>query len=136
MRVAIVLDVMARTACEGMWSGSSGIDHNGMRDIHRTDEELHARAAQAGGDVPNAIGSINASLRQVTRKRRAFPNPDSARKVLYLAILKVSERWARPIKDWPAALALHPTPPMNVGYQESGTCLANLPCLVLLNEQQ
>jgi putative transposase len=52
----------------------------------------------------NAIESINASLRKVTRKRGAFPNPDSVRKVLYLAILKASERWARPIKDWVAAL--------------------------------
>lgn len=52
----------------------------------------------------NAIESINASLRKVTRKRGAFPNPDSVRKVLYLAIQKASERWARPIKDWVAAL--------------------------------
>ena len=55
-------------------------------------------------DTTNAIESINASLRKVTRKRGAFPNPDSVRKVLYLAILKASERWARPIKDWVAAL--------------------------------
>jgi putative transposase len=52
----------------------------------------------------NAIESINASLRRVTRKRGAFPNPDSVRKVLYLAIMKASERWARPVKDWVAAL--------------------------------
>lgn len=52
----------------------------------------------------NAIESINAQLRKVTRKRGAFPNPDSVRKVLYLAIQKASERWARPIKDWGAAL--------------------------------
>jgi transposase-like protein len=52
----------------------------------------------------NAIESIHASLRKVTRKRGAFPNPESVRKVLYLAILKASEHWARPIKDWAAAL--------------------------------
>jgi putative transposase len=52
----------------------------------------------------NAIESINASLRKVTKKRGAFPNPESVRKVLYLAILKASARWNRPIKDWPAAL--------------------------------
>lgn len=40
----------------------------------------------------------------VTRKRGAFPNPDSVRKALYLAILKASERWARPIRDWAMAL--------------------------------
>jgi putative transposase len=52
----------------------------------------------------NAIESINASLRKVTRKRGAFPNPDSVRKVLYLAIQKAAARWSRPIKDWAAAL--------------------------------
>jgi len=52
----------------------------------------------------NAIESINASIRKVTKKRGAFPTPDSVRKVLYLAIRKASERWNRPIKDWPAAL--------------------------------
>jgi putative transposase len=52
----------------------------------------------------NAIESINASLRKVTRKRGAFPNPDSVRKVLYLAIQRAAARWSRPIKDWAAAL--------------------------------
>ena len=52
----------------------------------------------------NAIESINATLRKVTRKRGAFPNPESVRKVLYLAIMKASERWGRPIRDWAAAL--------------------------------
>ena len=52
----------------------------------------------------NAIESINASLRKVTRKRGAFPNPDSVRKVLYRAIQKAAARWSRPIKDWAAAL--------------------------------
>lgn len=51
-----------------------------------------------------AIESINASLRKVTRKRGAFPNPDSVPKVWYLAIQKASARWARPIKDRVAAL--------------------------------
>lgn len=52
----------------------------------------------------NAIESINAAIRKVTSKRGAFPTQDSVRKVLYLAILKASERWSRPVKDWSAAL--------------------------------
>ncbi len=52
----------------------------------------------------NAIESLNASLRKVTRKRGAFPTDDAVRKVLYLAINRVSKKWKRPIKDWPAAL--------------------------------
>ena len=52
----------------------------------------------------NAVESINAQLRKVTKHRGAFPTPDSVRKVLYLAISKASERWTRPIPDWTAAL--------------------------------
>lgn len=52
----------------------------------------------------NAVESINAQLRKVTKHRGAFPTPDSVRKVLYLAILKASERWTRPIPDWTSAL--------------------------------
>jgi putative transposase len=52
----------------------------------------------------NAVEAINAQLRKVTKKRGAFPTPDSVRKVLYLAMMKASERWTRPIHDWPTAL--------------------------------
>ena len=52
----------------------------------------------------NAIESLNAQLRKVTRKRGAFPTVNAARKVLYLAITRAAKRWSRPIKDWPAAL--------------------------------
>ena len=43
----------------------------------------------------NAIKAINAQLRKVTKKRGSFPNPEAVRKVLYLAIIKASERWTR-----------------------------------------
>lgn len=52
----------------------------------------------------NAIESLNASLKRVTKKRGAFPTPDAVRKVLYLAIERVSARWSRPIRNWTAAL--------------------------------
>jgi putative transposase len=52
----------------------------------------------------NAIESLNAQLKKVTRKRGAFPTDDAVRKVIYLALQKASEKWKRPIKDWPAAL--------------------------------
>jgi putative transposase len=52
----------------------------------------------------NAVESLNAQLRKVTKKRGAFPTDDSVRKVLYLAIQRASRRWTMPIQDWPAAL--------------------------------
>jgi putative transposase len=52
----------------------------------------------------NAVESLNAQLRKVTKKRGAFPTDDSVRKVLYLAIIRAARRWTMPIQDWPAAL--------------------------------
>jgi len=52
----------------------------------------------------NAIESMQAQLRKVTRKRGSFPTADSVRKVIYLALQRISKKWKRPIKDWPAAL--------------------------------
>ncbi len=52
----------------------------------------------------NAVESLNAQLRKVTKKRGAFPTDDSVRKVLYLAIVRASKRWTMPIQDWPGAL--------------------------------
>jgi putative transposase len=46
----------------------------------------------------NAIESIQAQLRKVTKKRGAFPTKDSVRKVLYLALQRASERWTMPIQ--------------------------------------
>ena len=53
----------------------------------------------------NAIESIQAQLRKVTRHRGAFPTVDSVRKVLYLALMKAKERWTMPVHDWPPALS-------------------------------
>lgn len=52
----------------------------------------------------NAIESINAQLRKVTKKHGAFPTDASVQKVLYLALMKAKERWTMPITDWPNAL--------------------------------
>jgi putative transposase len=52
----------------------------------------------------NAVESIQAQLRKVTKKRGAFPTYDSVRKVLYLALLRVQERWTMPVREWAPAL--------------------------------
>jgi putative transposase len=52
----------------------------------------------------NAVESLNAQLRQVTKRRGAFPTEDSVRKVLYLAVTRAAKRWTMPVQDWPAAL--------------------------------
>jgi putative transposase len=52
----------------------------------------------------NAVESLNAQLRKVTKKRGAFPTDDSVRKVLYLAIERASKKWTMPIRDRATAL--------------------------------
>ena len=52
----------------------------------------------------NAIESMNASLRKVTKTRGAFPNDQAAIKLLYLAIRNISKRWTRPVSDWGKAI--------------------------------
>lgn len=52
----------------------------------------------------NAIESTQAQLRKVTRHRGSFPTVESVRKVIYLAMQRISKKWKRPIKDWVAAL--------------------------------
>jgi len=51
----------------------------------------------------NAIESLNASLRKLTRNRRIFPHDDSALKSMFLAIRNVSRRWKQ-IHHWKPAL--------------------------------
>ena len=52
----------------------------------------------------NAIESLNSVLRKATKKRKVFPNDDSAKKVIYLAIEQASKKWTMPIRNWKAAL--------------------------------
>ncbi len=48
----------------------------------------------------NAIESLNSVIRRAIKKRKIFPNDDSARKMIYLAIKEASKKWTMPIRDW------------------------------------
>jgi len=52
----------------------------------------------------NAIESLNSVVRKATRNRKVFPDDDSAKKVVYLAIQDASKRWTMPIRNWKPAL--------------------------------
>ena len=52
----------------------------------------------------NAIESVNSVIRKAVKKRKVFPNDDSAKKVIYLAIQNASKKWTMPIRDWKSAL--------------------------------
>ncbi|CAM8661809.1 Transposase, mutator type [Oxalobacteraceae bacterium] len=52
----------------------------------------------------NAVESLNRVIRAATKRRKVFPNDDSARKVIYLAIEQASKKWTMPIQNWRMAL--------------------------------
>jgi len=52
----------------------------------------------------NAIESLNSVIRKTTKKRKIFPNDESAMKVIYLACEQASKKWTMSIRDWKAAL--------------------------------
>ena len=55
--------------------------------------------------VTNAIESLNASLRKVTKTRRSFPNDEAVMKVLYLAVHEISKKWTMPVRGWKQAMS-------------------------------
>jgi transposase-like protein len=52
----------------------------------------------------NAIESLNASLRQVSKTRRSFPNDDAVLKLMYLALHQIAKKWTMPLRDWKSAM--------------------------------
>ena len=53
----------------------------------------------------NAIESVNASLRKVTKTRRSFPNDEAVIKGLYLALHHISKKRTMPIQNWKQAMS-------------------------------
>jgi putative transposase len=52
----------------------------------------------------NTIEALNRQIRKIIKTRGSFPNEDSARKLLYLAITRAQRKW-RHTYDWSSALA-------------------------------
>lgn len=52
----------------------------------------------------NAIESVNRQLRRVLKTRGALPSDEAVMKLLYLALQRASQKWTRPIQNWPGAL--------------------------------
>ena len=53
----------------------------------------------------NQIEALNSKLRTAIRIRGHFPDQDAARKLMYLQIRQLTNRWDRPSPYWPAAIA-------------------------------
>jgi putative transposase len=54
--------------------------------------------------TPNAIESVNRTLRKVTRNHRIFPSDEAVYKVVYWAMRNIAKKWTMPIRNWKPAL--------------------------------
>lgn len=52
----------------------------------------------------NAIESLNSVIRKATKKRKIFPNDESALKLVFLATQAASKKWTMPIRNWKQAM--------------------------------
>ena len=79
-----------------------------------TDPEAHKRCNESirgdtVGHLPpfipatNTIEALNRQIRKIIKTRGSFPDEDSARKLLYLAITRAQTKW-RHTYDWSSAL--------------------------------
>jgi len=53
----------------------------------------------------NPIESLNSQIRRVTRNKGVYPNEDALFKILYLAVISVTNKWTSKIRDWHLILA-------------------------------
>lgn len=53
----------------------------------------------------NAIESLNSVIRHAIKKRKVFPNDDSAKKVIFMAIQRAAKKWTMPISNWRSAMS-------------------------------
>jgi len=52
----------------------------------------------------NAVEGYHRQVRKVIKNKAAFPNPEAARKLLYLATHDIVKKWTTPIFNWTAIL--------------------------------
>jgi len=52
----------------------------------------------------NAVEGYHRQIRKVIKNKASFPNPEAARKLLYLATYDIVKKWTTPIFNWTAIL--------------------------------
>jgi len=52
----------------------------------------------------NAIESVNYTLQRNLKTRQSFPNDESAMKLIFMVLKRISKRWTMPIRNWGEAL--------------------------------
>ena len=53
----------------------------------------------------NAVEAYHRQIRKVIKNKASFPNPEAARKLLYLATHDIVKKWATPVYNWTPILS-------------------------------
>jgi len=53
----------------------------------------------------NIIEGLNRQFRKITKTKSSFPTDESLRKILYLAVEKISKKWTVRYRDWDKIMA-------------------------------
>ena len=48
----------------------------------------------------NIIENLNGKIRKYTKNKMAFPTDQALKKAVYLAIIQVTKKWSKPIRNW------------------------------------
>jgi transposase-like protein len=43
---------------------------------------------------------LNGKIRKYTKNKMAFPTDQALKKAVYLAIIQVTKKWSKPIRNW------------------------------------
>ncbi len=54
--------------------------------------------------APHVITALRPMKQKAIKNRKVFPTDDSAKKVVYLAVMDASKKWTMPIRNWKTAL--------------------------------
>ena len=52
----------------------------------------------------NSIEALNRGVRKVVKTRTLFPHEESAKKLIYLALQRIMEKWKLPVRAWSEAM--------------------------------
>jgi transposase-like protein len=52
----------------------------------------------------NAVESVNYTLQRNLKTRQSFPNDESAMKLIFMTLRRISKRWTMPIRNWGEAM--------------------------------
>ena len=52
----------------------------------------------------NSMEALNHSVQRVIKTRTMFPHEESAKKLIYLALQRIMEKWKLPVRAWSEAM--------------------------------